>query len=65
MDKFVDIGFGVKLFKDGLKDFDKESFLSYLKDNQQAGRIHQNVSPSKAWNAVKQYCKQAEKKKKK
>lgn len=63
MSKFIDIGCGVKLFKEALKDFDKESFISFLKNNQEAGLLHKNVVPSKAWTAVKSYCKKPEKKK--
>ena len=57
MSDFVDIGHGEKLYKDGLKSFDKESFISFIQGNQEAGRIHKNVDAKKAWNKVKNHVK--------
>lgn len=62
MNDYVDIGHGEKLYKGGLKGFDKESFISFIQGNQEAGRIHKNVDTNKAWRLVEKYTKVAVKK---
>lgn len=62
MSKYVETE-GVRFFKDGLKGFDKESFISFVEENQKHDRIPKKVSPSKAWKAVEKYLKSQEKKK--
>ena len=53
MSDYIDIGSDVKLFKDGLKGFSKESFISYLENNQKDGRLPKSIDPKKAWTKVK------------
>ena len=57
MSTHVDIGHGEKLYKGGLKGFDKESFISFIQSNQKAGRIHKNVDAKKAWKLVEKHVK--------
>ncbi len=63
MSDYVDIGFGERLFKKGLKDFDKESFIFFITENQKADRIKKSVDPKKAWKPVEKYLKTLEPKK--
>ena len=52
----IDIGSGEKLGIKGLKGFkNKESFISFIEDNQKHGRIHKNVNPEKAWRLAEKH----------